>query len=99
MALISALGYILYNFIFINVLKPDYYTNYYYGIYSEQAWNHYYEINPEEHTRETYDIHAKGALQREYSFVYPFIVIASLIIGLLTSLVAGLIMKKKPSNK
>jgi H+/Cl- antiporter ClcA len=98
LALIAALGYILYSFIFINVLKPDYNTNYYYGTYSEQSWEHYYEINPEEHTRESYDIHAEGALQREYQFVYPFLLVISLFIGFITSLIGGLIMKKKPKR-
>jgi len=98
LAFIAALGYIVYNFIFINGLRPSYYTEYFYGVHGEQAWEHYYEINPEEHTRETYDIHAKGALQREYQFAYPLFFVLSLIISLITSLIAGLIMKKKPTN-
>jgi len=99
LAVIAAIGYILYNFIFVTVLKPDYHTNYYYGIYSERSWEHYYAINPEIHTRESYDIHAQGALQREYQFAYPLFLGLSIIIGLITSLIGGLIMRTKTIKK
>jgi len=92
-AIVMTIGIILYNYIFINFLNPDYYTTYYYGLNGDQAWLDYYHLAPDVHTRETYDAHAKEGVLREYQS-YPMILIISVLIGLITSFITGLIQKK-----
>lgn len=96
-ATISALGIIIYYLIFINLLYPDYYTDYYYGTNGERAWEDYLALAPETHTRETYDAHAQEGLLREYQ-MYPLFLIFNNIISLIISPIAGLIMRKKKAG-
>ncbi|WP_281987038.1 DUF4199 domain-containing protein [Aquimarina aggregata] len=98
LAIITSVVIIIYNLIFITVLKPDYYTEYFYGINGEKAWNDFYALNPDGHTRETYNVHAEEGFLREYQTQYPLFLIISVLISLITSSIVGFIMKKKMIN-
>ena len=93
-AIVMAVGVILYNYIFINLLNPDYYTNYYYGTTGEQAWLDYYNLDPDTHTKESYDVHVKEAVLREYQS-YPILILTSIFMGLIISFIAGLLLKNE----
>jgi len=97
-AIIVAVGIIVYNYIFINFLNPDYYTSYYYGLNGEQAWLDYYNLDPDTHTKKTYEVHAKEGVLREYHS-YLILLLASIFMGLIISLITGLIVKKVANEK
>ena len=96
-AIVMATGIILYNYIFINFLNPDYYINYYHGTTGEQAWLDYYNLDPDTHTKETYNVHAKEGKLREYQS-YPILMLTSIFMGLFVSFITGLIVKKLKSK-
>lgn len=89
-ALVGALISVVYTMIFTSVIEPEFWDKTFEA--SKAAMLENSKLTPEQ-------VDATIAQQRQfYWMTYPFILITNIFLGFITALIAGLIMKKAPSE-
>ena len=90
-ALVGALVSIVYLIIYFNVIDPNFMEN------SEGVARASIVENNPDFTNEQIN-NALEMREKFFWIVYPYVIIFNLLVGLVVSLIAGLIMKKSPSD-
>ena len=87
----------MYDAVFLTIIEPNHYQSYY-ELHWDTELEHYISLNPEERTVETFKNFIKDRNIDHFKIWSPALLVYGAILSLVTSLIAGLIMRTKTTK-